>query len=161
MLTKPRPAYIITANAWLLFCFGLQACQAQPELSPDLLLLSKIKIQIAQNLIRLPDYTCQQTTERSRRRMPDRKFELIDTVRLEVAMVEGNELYGWPGANRMAESEIGKLVSGTIGNGDFGLLARGIFLSDGAFFTRVGDSHGRAQHNGTAIGSRCSRAAIT
>src|SRR5947209_8998393 len=116
---------------WLLFCLVLQESQAQQDLPPDLLLLAKIKIKMAENLDRLPNYTCQQTIERSRRRAPARKFELLDTVRLEVALVEGKELFGRPGTNRIVESEISQLVGGTIGNGDFGLLARSIFLSSG------------------------------
>ena len=108
----------------LLLFLALQACEAQQELPPDLLLLAKIKVKMAENLDRLPNYTCEQTIERSRRRAPARKFELLDTVRLEVALVENRELYGWPGANRITESDLSNLVGGTIGNGDFGLLAR-------------------------------------
>jgi hypothetical protein len=125
---------------WLLFCLVLQACRAQQDLPPDLLLLAKIKVKMAGNLDRLPNYTCEQTIERSRRRAPDRKFELLDTVRIEVALVEGKELYGWRGANRIAESDLSNLVGGTIGNGDFGLLARSIFLGGGGLFTYAGET---------------------
>jgi hypothetical protein len=125
---------------WLPFYFALQVCQAQQGLPPDLLLLAKIKVKMAENLDRLPNYTCEQTVERSRRRSPGRKFELLDTVRLEVALVEGKELYGWPGANRIAESDLSNLVHGTIGNGDFGLLARSIFLGSGGLFTYTGET---------------------
>lgn len=124
----------------LLFCLALRLAQAQQDLPPDVLLLAKIKVKMAENLNRLPNYTCEQTVERSRRRAPSRKFELLDTVRLEVALVEGKELYGWPGANRITESDPGNLVGGTIGNGDFGLLARSIFLSGGGLFTYVGET---------------------
>lgn len=123
----------------VLFLIALEACRAQQELAPELMLITKIKLKVADNLNRLPNYTCEQTIERSRRVMPGRKFEMLDTVRLEVALVEHKELYGWPGANRMAESELSNLVGGTIGNGDFGLLAHSIFLSDGSFFTRAGE----------------------
>ncbi len=125
---------------WLSICLAVQACLAQQDLPPDVLLLAKIKVKMAENLNRLPNYTCEQTVERSRRRTPARKFELLDTVRLEVALVEGKELYGWPGANRIVESEIGHLVGGTIGNGDFGLLARSIFLGGGGLFTYAGET---------------------
>lgn len=123
----------------MLCVFAVGACVAQ-DLPPEVLLVAKIKVKMAENLDRLPNYTCQQTIERSRRRMPARKFELLDTVRLEVALVEGKELFGRPGANRIVESEITELVSGTIGNGDFGLLARSIFLSSGGLFSYVGDT---------------------
>lgn len=123
----------------VLLYLAIRACLAQ-DLPPEVLLVAKIKVKMAENLDRLPNYTCQQTIERSRRRMPARKFELLDTVRLEVALVEGKELFGKPGANRIVESEITQLVGGTIGNGDFGLLARSIFLSSGGSFTYVGDT---------------------
>lgn len=124
----------------VLFLIVLETCQAQPELSPELALIIRIKLKVAENLNRLPNYTCEQSIERSQRVMPARKFEMLDTVRLEVALVEHKELYGWPGAHRIDESELSNLVGGTIGNGDFGLLARSIFLSDGSFFTPRGET---------------------
>ena len=124
---------------WAFLFVALQACYAQQQLSPELMAIIRIKLKVADNLKRLPNYTCAQTIERSQRVMPARKFELLDTVRLEVALVEHKELYGWPGANRIAESELSNLVGGTIGNGDFGLLANSIYLSDGSLFTYVGE----------------------
>src|SRR5437764_4711304 len=126
---------------WLLFFLVLLVARAEQDLSPELLLLARIKVKMAENLDHLPNYTCEQTIERSRRRAPSRKFELLDTVRLEVALVEGKELYGWPGANRITESDLSNLVGGTIGNGDFGLLARSIFLSGGGLFTYIGETN--------------------
>lgn len=123
----------------ILFCLTLHPGCAQPALSPDVQLLASIRTKAARNLGRLPDYTCRQTTERSIRRIPGKKFELTDTVRLEVALVGGKELYGWPGANNITEWEVSNLVSGTFGNGDFGLHAAGVLLSDGATFTRAPD----------------------
>ena len=126
-----------------LMLVGLTAllCQAQPDvLPPDLQLLAKVKNRIAANLRRLPNYTCVQTIERSHRRSTTRKFDPLDTVRLEVALVEGKELFGWPGGDRIAESEISNLVKGTIGNGDFALLAKSIFLTSSATFQYAGDS---------------------
>ena len=120
---------------------GLTAllCQAQQDvLSPDLQLLAKVKNRMAANLSRLPNYTCVQTVERSHRRSTTRKFDLMDTVRLEVALVEGKELFGWPGGDRIAESEISNLVKGTIGNGDFALLDKSIFLTSSATFQYAG-----------------------
>ena len=126
-----------------LMLVGLTAllCQAQQGvLSPDLLLLAKVKNRMAANLSRLPNYTCVQTVERFHRRSTTRKFDVLDTVRLEVALVEGKELFGWPGGDRIAESEISNLVKGTIGNGDFALLAKSIFLTSSATFQYAGDS---------------------
>ena len=125
---------------WLLVCLALLDCRAQQPLSLELSLLTQIKLKMAENLKRLPNYTCQTSIERTRRPAPAKKFQFLDTVRLEVAMVGNKELYGWPGANKIAEAELRNLVGGTIGNGDFGLLARSIFLSDGAQFTYKGET---------------------
>src|SRR5712692_11400472 len=123
---------------WLAAAAAL-LCQAQ-ELPPELLLLAKIKVKMADNLERLPNYTCAQTIERSRRPAPTRRFELVDTIRLEVGYIEGKELFGWPGAGKIDESEITKLVGGgTIGNGDFALLAKSL-LTQSVMFTYGGDT---------------------
>ena len=125
---------------WLLLFVPLLGCQAQQEWSGELSLLARIKERIAENLSRLPNYTCAEKIERSARSAASRKWKLVDNVRLEVAFVNGNELYGWPGANRIDESEITSLVSGTIGNGDFALITRGIFESPSTSFEFRGAS---------------------
>ena len=79
------------AVAGLLLCFPASPSIAQ-ELAPEILLLARIKAKAAENLQRLPNYTCTQTIERSHRNARARKFELLDTLRLEVALVEGKEL---------------------------------------------------------------------
>lgn len=91
-------------------------------------------------LSRLPNYTCLQTIERMRRRAPARKLELVDMVRLEVALVDGNELFSWPGAGRFEDTEISDMVhGGAIGNGNFALHARGVFMSRAPSFTYIGE----------------------
>jgi len=115
--------------------------QVQPEALPsDLDLLARVRIRMAEDLSRLPNYTCLQTIERSRRRPAGRKFDPLDRVRLEVALVEGKEVFGWPGGDKIAESEITNLVSGTIGNGDFALFLKSIFLGSGGTFRSAGET---------------------
>lgn len=111
------------------------------ELPPDVMLLARIKVRAAQTLERLPNYTCVQTIERSRRRLPARKFELVDTVRMEVALVDGKEMFAWPGASKFEETDLRNMVSsGAIGNGTFALLARAVFLTHGPTFHYIGDT---------------------
>jgi len=98
----------------------------------DLSQLAGIKARVAANQSRLPNYTCTETIERFRRRGDRGKFQTIDRVRLEVALVNNKELFGWPGGDRIAEEEITNLVSGTIGNGDFALLERAVFFTPDA-----------------------------
>src|SRR5579864_4252649 len=104
--------------------------------------LPKIQATMIENLSRLPNYTCAQTTVRSVRRGVNRPFEPIDTLRLEVALVEGKELFGWPGSNRIMEADLTKLIGsgGALGNGNFALLAKGVFLSRSTAFTFKGET---------------------
>src|SRR5260370_29219607 len=57
---------------------------ARQPLAPEILLLSRIKVRAAENLQRLPNYTCTETIERSRRARKSRRFDPVDTLRLEV-----------------------------------------------------------------------------
>ncbi|MGH9673442.1 MAG: hypothetical protein ACRD44_09700 [Bryobacteraceae bacterium] len=109
------------------------------ELSPDLLLLARIKVVMEQNLNSLPNYTCTQTVERSQRAAPTRRFRLVDTLRLEVALINGKELFSWPGAKRFEERRLSEIVGGgTTADGSFGLHARAVFLGRSATFTYAG-----------------------
>ena len=129
------------AFAGLLWCLPISPSIAQP-LAPELLLLARIKAKAAGNLRRLPNYTCTQTIERSHRNARSRKFELLDTIRLEVALVEGKELFSWPGAGKFEEKGIGEIVGagGAIGNGSFALHAKSVFLSRSPTFTYFGET---------------------
>ena len=125
---------------YLLFVFCAAVCPAQtPDLSPDLILLSKIKTQMAATLRKQPDYTCVQQIERSRRVIPRQRFELVDMLRLEVALVDGHELFAWPGSKKFEDKELRHMVSGgAIGNGNFALHARAVFMGSGPVFTARG-----------------------
>jgi len=95
----------------------------------DTELLDRIRVKVKENLTGLPNYTCVETIERSTRLKPNAKFTISDSVRLEVAYVNGRELFGWPGTAKIEEPDITKLVSGAIGNGDFGVLPQAIFFT--------------------------------
>lgn len=117
------------------------AVQTEPAgVAPEVLLLARIRLKMEQNLARLPNYTCIQTIERSRRRGPSRRFELSDTLRLEVALAGGKELFAWPGAQKFEERDLMEMVGGgTIGNGEFALHARTLFLTNVPRFTYAGE----------------------
>ena len=68
------------------------------QLAPDVALLARIRTHMLETLERQPNYTCVETVERSRRAAAARRFQLQDTLRLEVALVEGHEMFGWPGS---------------------------------------------------------------
>ena len=123
------------------FPFFIAAGLAQTPLKPEIILLSRTKIRAVENLNRLPNYTCRETIERSVRKPPANRFQLVDTVRLEVALVRGKELFGWPGAEKFEDGDISQMVKGgAIGNGNFANHARSIFMGGGALFTYAGES---------------------
>jgi len=108
-------------------------------LKPEVLLLARVKLKMEETLRRQPDYTCMETIQRSVRRAPARRYRLIDTLRLEVAIVEGKEMFSWPGAREFRTTDPREMVpSGTIGTGYFALHARAVFVSNVARFTYVG-----------------------
>src|SRR5215467_1270517 len=89
-----------------------RAQSPETPLKPEVIQLSRIRARAIENLNRMPNYTCRETIERSVRKPPAKRFQLVDTVRLEVALVKGKELFGWPGAEKFEEGEIGDLVKG-------------------------------------------------
>ncbi|MCX6622215.1 MAG: hypothetical protein NTY38_14330 [Acidobacteria bacterium] len=113
---------------------------AQSNLVPQAPLLEKIRLRMAESLDRLPNYTCLQTIERSYRRAPSHKFEMQDIVRLEVGLVQGKELFAWPGSGKFDERDVTEMVKGgAIGNGNFALHARAIFLARSAEIHYAGE----------------------
>ncbi len=130
---------------WLVFLYAgmgwLGAQEQAGTLPPDLMLLSKVRYHALENLVHLPNYTCVETVERSRRGARTKKFQLIDTLRLEVALVDGKEMFGWPGAKKFEDVDLEKLVpeGGAIGNGNFALHARAIFEGQSATFKYRGE----------------------
>ena len=109
-------------------------------------LLARTRVKVKQNLTRLPDYTCIEAIERFTRSKPTDKFSTTDKVRLEVAYVHGQELFGWPGAAKIEEPDITKLVSGAIGNGDFAILPESIFFTPSAKFDFAGETNLDGKH---------------
>lgn len=102
--------------------------------------IARIQVVVSEMLAHMPNFTCVQTIERSQRQLQTKKYQLLDTVRLEVALVDGKELYAWPGSPKFEERDIRDMVGGTgaIGTGDFALHAKSIFLSGSAKFDYAG-----------------------
>ncbi len=104
--------------------------------------IAKIKSTVEENLDRLPNYTCTETIQRSERPMIEgqRKLMMSETVRLEVAFVDGSELFGWPGAAKIDESDVGKMIDGYIGNGYFALFSQNVFSTPSATYQYVNNA---------------------
>lgn len=126
----------------------LASGDSRPPVTADTIRLGRIQAHMRDILTRIPDYTCLQQIERSRRAAKSRRFQLVDTIRIEVALVQGKELFAWPGAGKFDDREIGRIVGGTIGNGNFALHARAVFLTGAPAFDYEGEveSGGRKAH---------------
>ena len=104
------------------------ACVAQSDLPPAVIQLSRIKAQMAAHLSHIANFTCLETIRRSR---SDRVGRMVnsDTLRLEVAFVDGKELFSRLGADQFEDRGIGHFgAGGAIGSGLFASLARGVFM---------------------------------
>jgi hypothetical protein len=109
-----------SSAAMLLLLVALPACAAGD--STEALELARFKERIAQDLARVPDYTCLETITRSERRSKSRTFDPVDTLRVEVSSVDGKEMYSWPGARQFEDKELTAFVS-------TGANATGLFFS--------------------------------
>jgi hypothetical protein len=91
-------------------------------------LLERVRAHMLETLARQPNYTCLETVERSNRTGKEKQYRLLDTVRLEVALVDGREMFAWPGSKQFEDTDLRAFVpTGMFGNGDFGLYANAVF----------------------------------
>ena len=103
-------------------------------------LLTQVIARMSDNLKRLPNYTCMQTIERSRRASAGLRWETVDRVRVEVALVDGKELFAWPGAGKFEDKDLSDMVlGGATSTGNFGLLSRAVFLTGAPNFRFAGE----------------------
>jgi hypothetical protein len=124
----------------LLLLLSLAALAPAAEDPRERELFARVLEHMRLNLARLPDYTCVQSIDRSRRSSQTAGFELVDRLRLEIAMVNGKEMFAWPGAGNFEDKDVDDMMfDGAFGNGNFGLLARAVFLTDAVRFTPVGE----------------------
>jgi hypothetical protein len=128
----------------VVFSFALLQSPVNP-----LDLLQRVRARMAENLERLPDYTCQMTVERSIRRPDSDRFVDSDTLRFEVSYVGGREMFAEPGADRFEDKPLADMVEGgAVGTGSFAMHARTIFTTGAARFTYAGETRedGRAAY---------------
>jgi hypothetical protein len=132
--------------AW--FCaLGVTAADNK-QLAPEVATLAKIKARMSQTLTRQPNYTCVQQVERSHRRLPKGRYELHDLIRIEVALVDGKEMYAWPGSRKFEDTDLSTMVTGgAIGTGNFATHARAVFQTSSPQFRHIG----RAEIDGREV----------
>ena len=125
---------------------GLSA-QPQADLPPELRTLARIKARMKDMLSRQPNYTCSEQVERTHRGVPGEKDDFQDVLRIEVAFVNGKELYSWPGEGKFEERDITTLVrEGPIGNGYFALFTNSVFAGNAPVFHYAGEDDVNGVH---------------
>ena len=119
----------------------LAACALQSdagELPAHILNLARIERKMTAELKQLPNYTCLETIDRYRA-AEGRKMKPYDRIRINVAIVDGKELYSWPGAKTFDDRKLGEMVNhGFISDGDFAAMSRNIFVHRTAAITYAG-----------------------
>jgi hypothetical protein len=110
-------------------------------LAPEVLLLAHIKSHMREELSRVTNYTCLETTARFHSESGGHsKMQPLDTVRLEVAYANHHEWFGSPGDGSFSEDNPAAFIgSGMIGNGVFAITLNNMFVSDVAMFTYRGE----------------------
>ena len=119
-----------------LFVLGLVSLLYGQPMSPDAILIGRTRYHMIETLRRIPNYTCLETIERSVRRSDSKRASVVDALRLEVAVVDGKELFSWPGERQFKERDLRELApGGAIGNGNFALHAKSVFGGGYVTFT--------------------------
>lgn len=135
--------------ALLLAAAPLPAADSADALQPDVILLARIKAKMRDNLETLPNFTCQMTIDRIWRPGLRKAWRRQDRIELDLTVVDQKEMYGRRGAGAMQHEDQRELVpGGTMGNGEFAVLAENLFLTDSAQFHYAGLQilNGRAVH---------------
>ncbi|GEM_PF-1913336 len=126
-----------TAGLGLLaaMCWGSTLCGADEP--PGL--LERFLDRIRGELTRLPDYVCLQEIERYGRASSEKSWQKEDALRFVVGLAGGKEVY-----TKAGERQVRPLVEmagqGTISNGQFGLMARHVFVGRSARIGYRGES---------------------
>lgn len=93
-----------------------------------------------------PAASCNQLVPQTVDQLP---LVATDRLRLEVAVIDGAEVFSWPGASKF-ERYVGDVVQGPFGTGAFGTYLMSIFDNPGAHFAYVGertaDGHRRFEY---------------
>jgi hypothetical protein len=118
---------------------GLAA--ADDLLPPEVVKLARIEHAIAAELNRMPNYTCAEVIERSTAEADSRggsRLKRLDRLEVDVAVVNGHDLYAWPGHEFQERSIIDMVDHGFVSDGDFSVMLHNVFTTRTARKTWVG-----------------------
>lgn len=109
-------------------------------------LFNKARARVLDNSKRLPRYTCVETVDRTQyspavegngtcqsamamhRLSPQHGSVLVrDRLRLDVAVVDQSEIFSWAGARKFETHDMGELINGATGSGEFGSFLLSVF----------------------------------
>jgi hypothetical protein len=108
----------------------------RPQPNPQPALIGQIQRRMAENLARLPNYTCLETIDRTVVRQTKKKLLLRDRIHVEVAFIEAKEMFSWPGSADFEPDLLHQIASaGASGIGGFGGWTRAFFGPSGPNFT--------------------------
>jgi hypothetical protein len=104
---------------------------AQSELPKDVIQLSQIRREIGKSLDTLDNYTCVETIDREERKNVRQRFQHVDTVNVEVAVVKDSELYSWPGTDKFQDRDVADMVgAGLMSTGSFRSAIKSVFINN-------------------------------
>src|SRR5215831_18584581 len=101
------------------------------ELNPEwVVALSKIKRQNKDELKRLPNYVCLETVDRFEKRPGAKAFQRYDTLKLQVAVVDGDELMAQADAPQLDSNNPNRFSrGGALGTGIFSSFVFNVFVN--------------------------------
>ena len=134
----------------------------QPPQTDPMQLLVEARRKIAESTSRMPRYLCTETVERRKSQLGSganwdkpcsetiaaiaghsKRLQLLssDRLRLDVAVIDKNEIYSWVGEGRFGDQSLSQLVKmGLTANGSFGSFLTAIFESPATTFSYQGES---------------------
>jgi hypothetical protein len=127
-------------RACLLLVAIVRGVWPAPQVSPEMTLMNQARQRMAANLASLPNYTCLEAIDRSVRRPAKQKLLFRDRIHLEVAFIEANEMFSWPGAGSFESDLLEQIPQvGASGAGGFGGWTRTLFGPSTPDFTYAGE----------------------
>ncbi len=118
------------------------------DIPPETIQLGRIRDHMVDQLRQQPNYTCVETVERSLRQGARKSFQVKDALRLEVGLVDGKEMFAWPGSKKFESTDLRDMVKeGAIGNGNFASFAVAIFEARSATFEYKGPEGGLVRYD--------------
>jgi hypothetical protein len=124
----------------------LASALSSQDLPQEVLVLSRAKNRLSEDLQRLTTISCVETVRREQQ-PPKGRMRPLDTVRLEVLTNGKKELYASPGDRQFSEKQpIEYVGSGMLGNGLFGLYLRDTVLNPYASTQNIGEELTGGRH---------------